>query len=81
LAEEKSVQKIIDLLATILGSAALLMALAGLFKAYIGEWLIGKVRQGYAKELEQHKAWLKTGPSGFIVGRGRDRRSRKRWRS
>jgi hypothetical protein len=53
------VKAIIDILATSIVSTALIAALAYFLRATIGEWLIGNVRQRYARELEEHKASLK----------------------
>lgn len=49
-----------ELLATSIASTALLAGLGYFMRATIGEWLTGRVRQVYAKELEDHKASLKT---------------------
>jgi hypothetical protein len=50
---------LIELLATSLVSTALLAGLGYFMRATIGEWLTGRVRQSYAKALEDHKASLK----------------------
>ncbi|EAQ80606.1 hypothetical protein [Blastopirellula marina] len=39
---------------------AILAAIGYIFRATLGEWLIGSIRQMYAKELESHKSDLRT---------------------
>ncbi len=53
-------QFITEVLATSIVSTALLAVLGYFTRATIGEWLTGRVRQIYAKDLEHHKSSLKT---------------------
>ena len=53
-------QFITEVLATSIVSTAILAVLGYFMRATIGELLTGRVRQRYAKDLEQHKSSLKT---------------------
>jgi len=53
-------QFISEVLASALLSTVLLAALGYVLRSTIGEWMIGAVRQKFAKELEEHKANVKS---------------------